>query len=59
MRAALRDCREPGVKTSSRTTVHRARYWWQARTMAGLTVGWIAIALGGWRICAALIGSHA
>jgi hypothetical protein len=47
------------VKTSSKTTVRRVRYWWQARPLAGLAVGWIAIALGGWRIYAALIGSHA
>jgi hypothetical protein len=45
--------REFAVKASSRAAVGRIRYWWQARPMAGLLVGWIAIALIGWRVWAA------
>lgn len=37
----------------------RIRYWWQARPMAGLTVGWITIALVGWRVWTAFNGHRA
>ena len=39
-----------GVKTSSRAALGRVRYWWQNHPMAGLTAGWIAIGLVGWRV---------
>ncbi len=47
---------ERRVRTSSETG--RIRYWWQARPMAGLLAGWIAIGLIGWRVWAALSGQH-
>jgi hypothetical protein len=34
----------------------RVRYWWQARPMTGLLVGWAAIAIIGWRIWIGLHG---
>ena len=34
------------------------RYWWQTRPMVGLTVGWITIALVGWRVWAAFNRHH-
>ena len=39
-------------------TLGRIRYWWQTRPMAGLTVGWIAIGLIGWRVWIAVFGHH-
>jgi len=47
------------VKLSTGAAVVRIRYWWQAHPMAGLLAGWIAIALIGWRVWAALHGRHA
>jgi hypothetical protein len=45
------------VKTSSGAALGRIRYWWQAYPMAGLTVGWIAIAAVVWRLWT-LLGHH-
>ena len=47
------------MKASSEAAGGRVRYWWQARPMTGLTVGWAAIALVGWRIWAAVRGHPA
>lgn len=47
------------MSASSRAAVGRIRYWWQARPMIGLLVGWVAIALVGWRVWSALNGRHA
>lgn len=38
------------VRPSPEAALSHVRYWWQTRPMAGLTVGWIAIALVGWRV---------
>jgi hypothetical protein len=47
------------VRASSGAAARRGRYWWQAYPMAGLTVGWIAIALIGWRVWTAFNSHHA
>jgi hypothetical protein len=47
------------VRISSGAAVVRIRYWWQAHPMAGLLAGWVAIALIGWRVWAALHGRQA
>jgi hypothetical protein len=49
--------RERKVQTSSGGG--RVRHWWQARPMAGLIVGWVAICVIGWRVWAILFGHHA
>ena len=45
------------MRTTSRASLGHIRYWWQAHPMTGLLVGWIAIALIGWRVWSAL-NSH-
>lgn len=44
------------MRTSSGMVFGRVRYWWQTRPMAGLTVGWIAIALVAWRVWTLVAG---
>jgi predicted negative regulator of RcsB-dependent stress response len=46
------------VKALSAAALRHVRYWWQTRPMVGLTVGWIVIALIGWRVWAAFNGHH-
>jgi hypothetical protein len=47
-----------GVKTSSRAALGRGRYWWQSHPMAGLTAGWVAIALVGLWVWSAFNVGH-
>ncbi len=46
------------MKASSEAALGHVRYWWQTRPMVGLTVGWITIALVGWRVWAAFNRHH-
>ena len=46
------------MKASSEAALGHVRYWWQTRPMVGLTVGWITIALVGWRVWAVFNRHH-
>ena len=46
------------MKASSEAALGHVRYWWQTRPMVGLTVGWITIALVGWRVWTAFNRHH-
>ena len=46
------------MKASSEAALGHVRYWWQTRPMVGLSVGWITIALVGWRVWAAFNRHH-
>ena len=54
----VRERQEFSVRPSSEPALGRIRHWWQARPMAGLAAGWIAIALVGWRVWSVLNSHH-
>ena len=56
MRAGPRELGEHSVKTSAGGALGGIRFWWQTRPLTGLAVGWLVIAVIGWRLWAALFG---